>query len=49
MLNDFKKKVSDNLAMDGGEHLTYLAPSMVNLNLTMERWPDITFHATREH
>lgn len=49
MLNDFKKKVSDNLALDGGEHLTYLAPSMVNLNLTMERWPDITFHATREH
>ena len=49
MLSDFKKKVSDNLAMDGGEHLTYLAPSMVNLNLTMERWPDITFHATREH
>lgn len=49
MLNEFKKKASDNLAVDGGEHLTYLAPSMVNLNLTMERWPDITFHATREH
>lgn len=49
MLNEFKKKASDNLAMDGGEHLTYLAPSMVNLNLTMERWPDISFHATREH
>ncbi len=49
MLNEFRKKVSDNLALDGGEHLTYLAPSMVNLNLTMERWPDITFHATREH
>lgn len=49
MLNEFKKKASDNLALDGGGHLTYLAPSMVNLNLTMERWPDITFHATREH
>jgi peptide chain release factor 3 len=49
MLNEFKKKASDNLAIDGGEHLTYLAPSMVNLNLTMERWPDISFHATREH
>lgn len=49
MLHDFKKKVSDNLALDGGEHLTYLAPSMVNLNLIMERWPDIKFHATREH
>lgn len=48
-LNEFRKKVSDNIALDGGEHLTYLAPSLVNLNLTMERWPDITFHATREH
>jgi peptide chain release factor 3 len=49
MLDDFRKKASDNIALDGGEHLTYLAPSLVNLNLTMERWPDITFHATREH
>jgi peptide chain release factor 3 len=49
MLNDFRKKASDNIALDGGDHLTYLAPSMVNLNLTIERWPDITFHATREH
>ncbi|MBL1140913.1 MAG: peptide chain release factor 3 [Proteobacteria bacterium] len=49
MLAEFRKKVSDNIALDGGEHLTYLAPSMVNLNLTIERWPDIIFHATREH
>jgi peptide chain release factor 3 len=49
MLEEFKRKASDNLALDGGAHLTYLAPSMVNLNLTMERWPEIIFHATREH
>ncbi len=49
LLQEFKRKASQNLALDGGEHLTYLAPSMVNLNLTMERWPDIAFHATREH
>jgi peptide chain release factor 3 len=49
MIADFRKKASDNIALDGGEHLTYLAPSIVNLNLTIERWPDITFHATREH
>ena len=49
ILSEFRKKVSDNIAVDGGEHLTYLAPSMVNLNLTIERWPEITFHATREH
>jgi len=49
MLDEFRKKASDNIAVDGGEHLTYLAPSMVNLNLIIERWPGITFHATREH
>lgn len=49
ILNDFKKKAEQNLALDGGEHLSYLAPSVVNLNLTIERWPEITFHATREH
>ncbi len=48
-LEEFKLKAMPNLALDGGEHLTYLAPSMVNLNLTIERWPDINFHATREH
>jgi peptide chain release factor 3 len=48
-LQEFKQKAAQNLALDGGEHLTYLAPSMVNLNLTIERWPDIEFHATREH
>jgi peptide chain release factor 3 len=35
--------------MDGGDRLTYLAPSIVNLNLTKERWPDIKFNATCEH
>jgi len=49
VLDNFKKKVSDNLALDGGEYLTYLAPSIVNLNLAIERWPEITFTKTREH
>lgn len=49
MLNDFKKKAADNLALDSAGSLTYLAPTRVNLDLTMERWPDIEFHATREH
>ena len=49
MFSEFRKKVSENIALDGGGHLTYLAPSMVNLNLIMERWPDIKFYATREH
>ncbi|MCI0504832.1 MAG: peptide chain release factor 3 [Gammaproteobacteria bacterium] len=48
-LEEFKKKVQDNLALDGGGNLAYIAPTRVNLELTMERWPDIQFHATHEH
>lgn len=49
MLADFKEKLSDNLALDINDDLTYLAPTRVNLNLTMERWPKIVFQTTREH
>ena len=49
MLEEFRRKGHDNLAVDGGGLLTYLAPSRVNLSLTEERWPDIRFRATREH
>lgn len=48
-LEQFRGKCADNLAMDGGGNLTYLAPSMVNLNLTQERWPEVEFSETREH
>ncbi len=48
-LEEFKRKCTENLALDGGGHLTYLAPSRVNLSLTQERHPDIEFRATREH
>jgi peptide chain release factor 3 len=48
-LEEFKRKAADNLAIDGGGHLTYLAPTRVNLSLTIERWPEIQFRATREH
>lgn len=48
-LEEFKQKAMLHLALDGGDNLTYLAPTMVNLNLTMERWPEITFSETREH
>jgi peptide chain release factor 3 len=46
---EFNRKCSDNLALDGGGHITYLAPSRVNLSLTLERHPDVNFRATREH
>ncbi|HEC14023.1 MAG TPA: peptide chain release factor 3 [Acidiferrobacteraceae bacterium] len=48
-LEEFKTKNAVNLAEDSGGLLSYLAPSMVNLNLTMERWPEVKFLATREH
>ena len=48
-LAEYRAKVSDNLAVDGGGNLTYLAPTRVNLELAMERWPDIRYRATREH
>lgn len=48
-LEEFKKKAQDQLSIDGGGHLTYLAPSRVNLSLMEERWPDIEFRPTREH
>jgi peptide chain release factor 3 len=49
MLADFKRKAEDNLALDHGGSLVYIAPTRVNLNLTEERWPDIVFRKTREH
>ncbi|WP_045959407.1 peptide chain release factor 3 [Xenorhabdus poinarii] len=48
-LEEFKRKNEQNLALDGGENLTYIAPTMVNLNLTRERYPDVVFRKTREH
>ena len=49
MLAEFKKKAHDNLALDHGDSLVYIAPTRVNLNLTEERWPDVNFLETREH
>ena len=48
-LEEFRKKAADHLSIDGGGHLSYLAPTRVNLNLMEERWPEIEFRATREH
>lgn len=46
---EFKRKCADNLSVDGGGHLTYLAPTRVNLSLAQERYPKVRFRATREH
>jgi peptide chain release factor 3 len=48
-LAEFRAKLNDNLALDSGGALVYIAPTRVNLQLTQERWPDVEFLATREH
>ncbi|MBX5460314.1 MAG: peptide chain release factor 3 [Steroidobacteraceae bacterium] len=48
-LEEFRNKAFDNLAVDHAGALVYLAPSRVNLELTLERWPDLRFSETREH
>ncbi len=48
-LAKFKKKAHDQLSLDGGGYLTYLAPSRVNLQLMQDRYPEVTFSNTREH
>lgn len=48
-LEDFERKAAEFLALDGGDQLAYIAPTMVNLQLAQERYPEIEFHTTREH
>ncbi len=49
LLQEFQRKAHDNLALDHSDSLVYIAPTKVNLNLTLERWPDIRFRETREY
>ena len=50
ILADFERSsAGHNLAHDAAGNMAYLATSGVNLRLTQERWPDVVFHATREH
>ena len=48
-LDEFRTKAYENLAVDHAGALVYLAPTRVNLSLTLERWPDLDFRETREH
>jgi peptide chain release factor 3 len=48
-LEEFRARAHEHLALDHAGALVYLAPSRVNLELTIERWPGITFRETREH
>lgn len=46
---EFKYKNELNLALDKGGNLSYIAPTMINLNLIQKRYPEIIFYKIREH
>jgi len=47
--DEFRDKAATNLAVDHGGDLVYIAPTRVNLQMAMEKWPEVQFHSTREH
>ena len=48
-LAKFKARQTTNLALDHAGDLAYIAPTRVNLDMTIEKWPKINFLSTREH
>jgi len=46
--DEFRRRNESNLALDGQGFLSYIAPNRANLQLAMQRWPDIEFRMTRE-
>ena len=48
-IEEFEKKNAQRLARDTEGNLTFLSPSEWQLNYTIEQWPDIAFHRTKEH
>ncbi|AKC32556.1 peptide chain release factor 3 [Candidatus Pantoea carbekii] len=48
-LQEFQCKNMLNLAVDNSDKLTYIAPTMINLNIVQERYPEIIFQKIREH
>ncbi len=45
----FEKEEALSLARDVDDNPVFLSANKYNLKLTVERWPTIGFHATREH
>ncbi|WP_298039630.1 peptide chain release factor 3 [uncultured Desulfuromonas sp.] len=48
-LDEFQKKNQHSLAHDAEGNLAFLAASEWRLGHTIEQWPDVVFHKTREH
>ena len=43
-----KSDYAQRLALQRAENPVYLATSIYNLETTMEHWPQVKFHTTRE-
>ena len=48
-LTNFKKRMETDLYTDAEGDLAYLASNEWRLGRTIEEWPSITFHSTKEH
>jgi len=48
MLGEFRRKMDEHLAIDHAGELVFIARSRINLELTVEKWPDLEFGTTRE-
>ena len=48
-LKEFRDRYVTHLAEDASGSLVYFAPSLINLRLVQEKWPEVSFAATREH
>ena len=46
---NFEREQAASLATDVDDNPVFLATNKYNLQVTMERWPKVAFHATREH
>ncbi len=49
MRGEFERDRAATLATDVDGNPVYLAPNRFNLQVAIERWPKVGFHATREH
>ncbi len=47
-LDEFRRKMDESLAVDHAGGLVFIARSRVNLELTVEKWPELEFGETRE-
>jgi hypothetical protein len=48
-LEQFRERAHENLALDHAGELVYLAPTAINLGLTVERWPDLCSARRAKH